>query len=290
MKKMWVKRFSKLLVCTIALAALHLVWLSADMTLAAGLDKGSRAPSLQPNLPVGSRTLPAGLDEAGWRTIQEHIISQQYGIQTGPESILQASNPAQGWRTTFAGGLTSVAPANSTWHLGLRLTGVGNTPVSDRPREIWAEGNRVYFRWNSSLVEWVHNDERGLKQTFELSQRPEFEPGRLLTLTLAVEGGLQARLQNGFQQVAFHDRENRARLTYGELLVYDAGGAEVPAWFDAAGDQIRIIVDDRQAVYPLTIDPLLQETYLKASNTGAGDWFGWSVAISGDTVVVGAPY
>jgi hypothetical protein len=49
-------------------------------------------------------------------------------------------------------------------------------------------------------------------------------------------------------------------------------------------------VDDRQAVYPLTIDPLLQEAYLKASNTSAGDWFGWSAAISGETLVVGAPY
>jgi hypothetical protein len=33
-----------------------------------------------------------------------------------------------------------------------------------------------------------------------------------------------------------------------------------------------------------------QEAYLKASNTGAGDNFGNSVAISGDTLVVGAPY
>ncbi|HEU4328617.1 MAG TPA: hypothetical protein VFS21_36100 [Roseiflexaceae bacterium] len=32
-----------------------------------------------------------------------------------------------------------------------------------------------------------------------------------------------------------------------------------------------------------------QQAYLKASNTGAGDHFGWSVAVSGDTVVVGAP-
>ena len=33
-----------------------------------------------------------------------------------------------------------------------------------------------------------------------------------------------------------------------------------------------------------------QEAYLKASNAGAGDNFGYSVAISGDTVVVGAYY
>ena len=31
-----------------------------------------------------------------------------------------------------------------------------------------------------------------------------------------------------------------------------------------------------------------QQAYLKASNTDAGDSFGWSVAVSGDTVVVGA--
>ena len=31
-----------------------------------------------------------------------------------------------------------------------------------------------------------------------------------------------------------------------------------------------------------------QQAYLKASNTGAGDYFGCSVAVSGDTVVVGA--
>jgi autotransporter-associated beta strand protein/surface protein len=32
----------------------------------------------------------------------------------------------------------------------------------------------------------------------------------------------------------------------------------------------------------------VQEAYLKASNPGAGDEFGWAVAISGDTIVVGA--
>jgi hypothetical protein len=32
-----------------------------------------------------------------------------------------------------------------------------------------------------------------------------------------------------------------------------------------------------------------QQAYLKSSNTDAMDWFGWSVAISGDTIVVGAP-
>jgi hypothetical protein len=33
-----------------------------------------------------------------------------------------------------------------------------------------------------------------------------------------------------------------------------------------------------------------QQAYLKASNTGVSDFFGYSVSISGDTIVVGAMY
>ncbi|MBI4880227.1 MAG: FG-GAP repeat protein [Planctomycetes bacterium] len=49
-----------------------------------------------------------------------------------------------------------------------------------------------------------------------------------------------------------------------------------------------MVVDDAGATYPLTIDPIAQQAYLKASNTGVDDRFGWSVSVSGDTVVVGA--
>jgi hypothetical protein len=53
--------------------------------------------------------------------------------------------------------------------------------------------------------------------------------------------------------------------------------------------KILIVVDDAATTYPLTVDPLAQQAYLKASNTGTDDLFGWSVAVAGDTVVVGAP-
>lgn len=39
---------------------------------------------------------------------------------------------------------------------------------------------------------------------------------------------------------------------------------------------------------PVTHADTLQQAYLKASNTTAGDNFGWVVAISGNTAVVGA--
>ena len=41
---------------------------------------------------------------------------------------------------------------------------------------------------------------------------------------------------------------------------------------------------------PLTIEPIAQQAYLKASNNGAEDRFGYSVAVSDDVLVIGAPF
>ncbi|MCP3971141.1 MAG: hypothetical protein GY717_12650, partial [Rhodobacteraceae bacterium] len=56
---------------------------------------------------------------------------------------------------------------------------------------------------------------------------------------------------------------------------------------------VQLRVDDRNALYPLTIDPILISEVVKltaGTDAAVGDYFGRSVAISGDTLVVGAPY
>jgi hypothetical protein len=57
------------------------------------------------------------------------------------------------------------------------------------------------------------------------------------------------------------------------------------------GDQSNNNATDSGAVYVFVRSGTnwSQQAYLKASNTGASDYFGWSVAVSGDMVVVGAP-
>src|SRR5579884_1576984 len=56
------------------------------------------------------------------------------------------------------------------------------------------------------------------------------------------------------------------------------------------GDALAVWVDDTAARYPLTIDPLVQQAKLVASDGAAGDFFGLSVALSadGNTALVGA--
>jgi len=55
---------------------------------------------------------------------------------------------------------------------------------------------------------------------------------------------------------------------------------------------LHLVIDTAGAAYPLSVDPLIhaQAQKLIRGDYEDGDWFGWSVAISGDSVVVGAPY
>ena len=57
------------------------------------------------------------------------------------------------------------------------------------------------------------------------------------------------------------------------------------------GNQADVSAPDSGAAYVFTRagEVWNQEAYVKASNTGAGDWFGNGVALAGDTLLVGAP-
>ena len=80
-------------------------------------------------------------------------------------------------------------------------------------------------------------------------------------------------------------------ISYTKLKVWDKNGTVLPSQILLTNNTITLQIDDVQAQYPITIDPIFQQQgYLKASNTGVNDQFGWSVAVSGDTVVVGALY
>jgi uncharacterized protein (DUF2345 family) len=58
---------------------------------------------------------------------------------------------------------------------------------------------------------------------------------------------------------------------------------------EVRGEELLLRVDDAGAHYPIVVDPFVQQAKLTASDGAANDQFGFSVSISGDTVVVGAP-
>jgi uncharacterized repeat protein (TIGR01451 family) len=79
-------------------------------------------------------------------------------------------------------------------------------------------------------------------------------------------------------------------LHYSDLHVFDASNKELDAKLVYTPSQIVIQIDDRNAAYPLTVDPLIYlETEVISSDGIAGGRFGLFASISGNTAVVGAP-
>ena len=254
---------------------------------------------------VDGTSMPEGLSASSLSSIRAVYEAGRHAAypderHSGGSPAYLARNPGQQWRTRFDGRGFETTPNGGGWTWGLELVGWGvdaaQRAVSE-PACVAANGGRVSYEWDDHLTEWYINDTRGLEHGYTVHRRPEshrFETGATvsheLRFTLAVRGELYFQISTDRRNVTFVKNSGAAVVNYKGLKVIDARGAELPAWFEAAStpQSFCIIVNDEDAHYPLTIDPVAQQAYLKASNTGANDQFGWSVAISGDTVVVGA--
>jgi hypothetical protein len=140
-----------------------------------------------------------------------------------------------------------------------------------------------------TLTEWYLNGPTGIEQGFTFVQHPNRTNLGLLTIALALSGDLNPSLEKDGRSLTLIARDRTARLRYTGLTAYDAAGRELPARLQLHGDRVMLQVDDREAIYPVVVDPFIQHAELSASDGASGDTFGASVAINGTTVVIGAP-
>ena len=237
--------------------------------------------------------VPEGLAPADWSGIRAAHDAARHAPRVQESGNLVACNPGQQWRAEFDGRGFTVTPDHGAWTWGLELTGYGDRTLlsAASSSQLRHQDGRITCPRDENLTEWFINDSRGLEQGWDIRQRPErSDPAAPLRLHLASRGNVRPQIATGGASVSFEEDSAGSVLTYGGLKAWDADGKKLPVRFEQAGDKgIRIAVDDREARYPVTIDPIAQQAYLKASNAEASDWFGGAVAVSGDTVVIGAP-
>jgi hypothetical protein len=167
--------------------------------------------------------------------------------------------------------------------IALRAFGRGGTLRPPAAVSPVASSDRVSYA-RGAMREWWANGPLGLEQGFDIARRPTGSGA--LTLSLAVSGSV--RLEHGAVLLP-------GGLRYAGLRATDARGRSVRAWLRVRDGGILLRVADRGARYPLRIDPTVQQAELRPSdgvgaNGDNSDEFGYSVATSGNTVVVGAPY
>jgi trimeric autotransporter adhesin len=172
--------------------------------------------------------------------------------------------------------------------LRLRLGGYGYGVVSHAAGAVAprAQANRVVYR-RGAVDEWYVNGPLGLEQGFTFRARPAGRDAGPLTLSLALSGNVRAALSRTADAVTF--TRAGVSLAYRGLVATDARGRQLPARVELRDGRLRLRIDDRGASYPLRIDPFVQQAKLTASNGAPDDLLGTSVAVSGDTIVAGAP-
>ncbi|MBI1766694.1 MAG: putative Ig domain-containing protein [Acidobacteria bacterium] len=218
-----------------------------------------------------------------------------------PLGAFAVQNPAQALRAYFtAGGAMQLLPAqDASWRMGLQLRGVqvGGAWLPVTAAQPTAQNNRVEIQKTvgtsnqTPLIEWYVNAPAGLEQGFTLQVRPVPNTAAPVRLVLAVGGDLQPMLTAGAQAVSFAANNGSEVLRYDKLASVDATGRALPSRMEVRGQELSLVVDDAQAVYPITIDPTFtQVKQLSASDGAADDTFGAAVAVNGDTAVVGAIY
>jgi hypothetical protein len=264
---------------------------------AAAADASRRVPVrpvLRHTLPAGESapTLPAGVTLVDWRQIRAEYERHRHGMFADGKGGYQSRSHYHGWLARFDGKGFVLAPDGEDWTWGLELVRwglAGSEMQVSGAGAMEAKVNRLEYR-RAGITEWFENGKEGLEHGFTVPRRPAGQ-GEELALEMRVRGGLEAvARESGATGLAYRRAGGGTVLRYRKLWVTDARGRRLEARMVAEEGLVRIVVRDQGAEYPITVDPLVQQAYLKASNPRANDWFGGrrGVAISGDTVVVGA--
>ena len=242
--------------------------------------------------PLDSSSPPEGLASSDWSGIRAAYEAGRHAVRRQEDGRVVARNPGQQWHAEFDGKGFTVTPDNGAWLWGLDLTGYGSrTFAVAAPASLpHPEGNKITFQRDENLAEWFINDSRGLEQGWTIRQRPgRGDSGIPLELHLSTRGNVRPQVSTSGKSVTFRQESGSDALTYSGLKAWDANGTALEVRFEQAeGSDFRIEVQDQGARYPITIDPVARQAYLKAGNTDAQDRFGSAVAIDGDTVVIGA--
>jgi hypothetical protein len=209
-------------------------------------------------------TLPNKAD-ANWLSgAEQYLTESEYYFKQMPGDIFVTANRKQ--KTGFSinkNKLTATpiqfsSPTNtSLWNTSLELTQISKNK-NDHPLQCGTptiESKEKYLKYTYSdfAVEYV-TDEKGLRQNFIINNKPVGDEH--LQVSLKISGTLAPKLygNNGLEFIDTHS--HKTMLSYDGLTVWDANKTPLTAYMQLNGNTLKLIVNDKNAVYPITVDPL----------------------------------
>jgi hypothetical protein len=182
----------------------------------------------------------------------DHGSKAHYSCEVG--SMLRYTYNTSGFSfQPLAGEMTG-----ADWKITLNVAGIerNGSPLSAAPQPaVSVAGAEMLVDFSSFAVQYVRTD-NGVRQNFLIRDRV---PGAdLLAVELQCETELDMQVQN--DDLLFYRAEENTGgepvAWYKNLHVWDATGRTLDAHMELAENTVRLLVDDTEALYPLTVDPL----------------------------------
>lgn len=237
-------------------------------------------------------SLSTAISEAQ-RSVQP-LTEREQGL-AGNEGVRYfASNPNQHFTARFRDSdvLLRSSGIDEPWQASFSVRALAGMGVANRA-EATVEGARLEYSYLEGITEWFENQAEGLQHGFTIHQAPAEGSAGFLRIDLAVKG-LDVRPGLDGTEVEWVSPESgKPVMAYSRLQVTDTTGRRLSAKIgvhERAGFSIEI--SDASASYPLTVSgvlvPRAYEAEIFAKKPNLSDMFGYSIAISGNTLIVGA--
>ncbi len=254
--------------------------------------------------------------DAEWsESVERRLRDEPFQLRLGDNSALRFDNPVHGLSleirpdgTTQIGSLPEArAPLAPRSRASVELETVAWGRTDSLRTPAWAAGTigacadefrvdtngdclRRAERLGVGLLEWWVNGPDGFEQGWTVTETPSGDGP--LWVEIDVRG---ARVEQGDGEALLWTAPD-AWFAYGHAAAWDETGAALPAWIEADAGLLRVVVDDREAVGVIHIDPLLSSPAWALEGNLVGLGFGSTVASAGDIngdgygdVLVGAP-
>ena len=198
-----------------------------------------------------------------YKMATENIAKKEYDfIKTNKPASYSTVNPKNqlGFSVNSAGfSVYDLKPTEQPWQIDFSIAGAGRTGTSCLlPQRFTVSENPAALTFCSPFfdVEYINNS-KGLRQNFIIKEKPSGTGKLKIQLNwnstlLAVEDSSDKVIFSAFEN------KNDIKLIYDDLKVWDANGTLLDAELklNKKDNSINILVNDNEAIYPVTVDPL----------------------------------
>lgn len=233
--------------------------------------------------------MPEGVSPDWFSEVKKKIKEEEYLIYPLENGKFTAQNRANSFKAVFEGRKIEIYPLNDDkWNLSLELI------TNEKENAHFEMEENLIKIYRGKIIEWYVNEEKGLKQGFDILEPFGKNKGRL-EIDIKFSGNLHPKFSEDGQAVVFYNDENLSCLNYSQLKVFDALGKELPSHFVGIPNGVRISINTEKAVLPIKVDPYLTGPVWIGRGEIPFDDYGATFSTAGDVngdgysdVVIGA--